>query len=234
MEGSMRDPDDSSERATRDEEAALLARLRSGDDEAFAAWVRRESPRLLAVARRILRNDEEANDAVQDAFLSAWRHLATFEGDSRLSTWLHRIGVNAALMRLRSRRRRREQAIEDLLPAFAADGHHAEPVAAWVGPEACSLERAEQRALVRECIDHLPEPYRLALVLREIEGLDTAEAAAALGIRTDALKMRLHRARQALRTLLDPYMTAAKRPTSERAPAPKRPASGLATGSQRA
>ena len=74
---------------------------------------------------------------------------------------------------------------------------------------------AETRAFVRECIDRLPESYRVALVLRDIEGLDTAEAAAALGIRTDALKMRLHRARQALRTLLEPYMLASERPSDE-------------------
>jgi RNA polymerase sigma-70 factor (ECF subfamily) len=193
-------------------ESDELARLRSGDEAAFAAFVRRESPRLLAVARRILRSDEEARDAVQDAFVSAWRNLATFEGGSRLSTWLHRIAVNAALMRLRSRRRRREQPIEDLLPRFAEDGHHAQPVAAWTPQEACPLERAELRAVVRDCIDRLPESHRLALVLRDIEGLDTAEAAAALGIRPDALKMRLHRARQALRTLLEPYRVAAERP----------------------
>jgi RNA polymerase sigma-70 factor (ECF subfamily) len=210
--GSMRDPNLSSERASRTGEADELARLRAGDDAAFAALVRRESPRLLAVARRILRSDEEANDAVQDAFVAAWRKLASFEGEARLSTWLHRIAVNAALMRLRSRRRRREQPIEELLPRFAEDGHHAHSVPAWTPHEACSLERAEVRAAVRECIDRLPERYRLALVLRDVEGLDTAEAAAALGIRPDALKMRLHRARQALRTLLEPYRLAAEPP----------------------
>jgi RNA polymerase sigma-70 factor (ECF subfamily) len=207
----MRDRDLSTGGAPRDEEAERLARLRSGDDSAFADWVRRESPRLLAVARRILRSEDEASDAVQDAFLSAWRHLASFEGGSRLSTWLHRIAVNAALMRLRSRRRRREQPIEDLLPVFAEDGHHAEPVSSF-GAEECPLERAELRAAVRECIDRLPESHRIALVLRDIEGLDTAEAAAALGVRPEALKMRLHRARLALRTLLAAKLGDAARP----------------------
>ena len=198
--------------SSREDEAALLARLRSGDDAAFAAWVRRESPRLLAVARRILRSEDDAHDAVQEAFLSAWRNLASFEGGAKLSTWLHRIAVNAALIRLRSRRRRREQPIEELLPVFAEDGHHAERVAPWPAPEECPLESRERRALVRECIEALPDAYRIALILRDIEGLDTAEAAAALGIREDALKMRLHRARQALRGLLAPYMTGATRP----------------------
>jgi RNA polymerase sigma-70 factor (ECF subfamily) len=204
--------DPTSEARCNDAEMELLGRLRAGDDAAFEGWVRRESPRLLAVARRILRSDEDAHDALQDAFVSAWRNLASFEAGARLSTWLHRIVVNAALMRLRSRRRRREQPIEELLPVFAEDGHHAQTVEPWARRETCAAESAEARAMVREGIDRLPESYRVALLLRDVEGLDTAEAASALGIRPDALKMRLHRARQALHTLLEPYMLRGERP----------------------
>jgi RNA polymerase sigma-70 factor (ECF subfamily) len=218
--------DPTSEARSNDVDAALLARLRAGDDAAFEAWVRRESPRLLAVARRILRNDDDAQDALQDAFVSAWRNLASFEGGSRLSTWLHRIVVNAALMRLRSRRRRREQPIEALLPAFAEDGHHAETVEPWPRHETCAAESAEARAVVRECIDRLPERHRVAFLLRDVEGLDTAEAASALGIRPDALKMRLHRARQALHTLLEPYMLRGERPGTAAEGRPDRRDSG--------
>jgi RNA polymerase sigma-70 factor (ECF subfamily) len=184
-------------------DAALLARLRAGDDVAFAELVRRESGKLLAVARRILRSDEEAQDAVQDALLSAFQNLDRFEGGARLSTWLHRITVNAALMRLRSKKRRREDSIEELLPAFAEDGHHLAPVSPLRDAAEDEIASAEIAAIVRAAIDELPEGYRVVLVLRDVEGLDTAETAAALGIGPDAAKMRLHRARQALRTLLE-------------------------------
>jgi|SRR5262245_23198068 len=184
-------------------DAPLLARLRAGDEVAYAELVRRESGRLLAVARRILRSEDEAQDAVQDGLLSAFQNLDRFEGNARLSTWLHRIVVNAALMRLRSKKRRREDSIEELLPAFAEDGHHLSPVETFRGEAEDEIASAELSAIVRAAIDELPESYRTVLILRDVEGLDTAEAAAALGIGPDATKMRLHRARQALRTLLD-------------------------------
>jgi len=198
-----RRPNPESPRACED--AALLARLRAGDDAAFAELVRREGGRMLAVTRRILRSDEDAQDALQDAFLVAFRHLPEFAGDARLSTWLHRIAINAALMRLRSRKRRREDAIEPLLPRFDSDGHFSDPGPAWRPDGEALLDRKETASLVRACIDRLPESHRSVLVLRDIEGLDTAEAAAALGLGIDAVKMRLHRARQALRSLLEPH-----------------------------
>jgi len=157
-----------------DESAPLLAGLRRGDDHAFATLVRQHGGRMLATARRLLRDDDEAEDAVQEAFVSAARAIDGFAGDSKLSTWLHRIVVNTALMRLRSRRRRREEPIDDLLPRFDADGHHAEGVVGWETPSDILLERRQTRAMVRRCIDQLPERYRSVI----------------------------HRARQALRTLL--------------------------------
>ncbi len=99
--------------ADRSGEDGLLERLRSGDDAAFEQLVREHGGRMLAVARRFLRQEEDARDAVQDAFLSAYRALEDFEGNARLSTWLHRIVVNAALMKLRTRRRKPERSIED-------------------------------------------------------------------------------------------------------------------------
>jgi RNA polymerase sigma-70 factor (ECF subfamily) len=202
-------PASRSEGRGQEEEEELVARLRAGDESAFETLVRREGPRLLAAARRILRDEEDARDSVQEAFLAAHRALASYQGDARVSTWLYRIGINTALMRLRSRRRRREEPIEPLLPRFAADGHHADPVRAWPADAEASLGRRELFALVRQAIDRLPESYRTVLMLRDVEGLDTAEAAQALGLRPEALKMRLHRARQALRTLLDPELSRA-------------------------
>ncbi len=187
-------------------EADLVARLRAGSDAAYEELVRAQGARLLAVARRLLRSEEDARDAVQDAFISAFRAIDRFEGGSRLSTWLHRIVVNAALMKLRSQQRKPETSIEDLLPRFLEDGHFAEPPAEWQQSADQALERRETRELVRQAIDGLPANYRTVLLLRDIEGLDTAETAEALGVTANAVKIRLHRARQALREQLDEHM----------------------------
>lgn len=187
------------------DDAALVARLRAGDDAAYEQVVRTYSGRLLAVTRRILGTEEDARDAVQDAFLNAFKSFDRFEGNSKLSTWLHRIAVNAALMKLRTRKRKPEQSIEAMLPSFLDDGHHQERFASWDEPVDKALERAEIRDIVRKKIEELPDSYRTVLVLRDIEGLDTEEAAKMLGLSPNAAKIRLHRARQALRTLLSPH-----------------------------
>jgi len=151
----------------------------------------------------LLRDEHEAEDAVQESFLAAFRSIGGFEGGAKLSTWLHRIVVNRSLMRLRSRRRHPEGAIDDLLPGFDDTGHHSVSVLGFAASADELLERRETRALVRHAIDQLPEIYRTVVVLRDVEELDTEEAADALGITTTAVKVRLHRARQALRTLLE-------------------------------
>ena len=187
------------------DEAALVARLQAGEDDAFAACLRAYCGRLLAVARRILGNEEDARDAVQDAFLSAFKEIGRFEARARLGTWLHRIAVNAALHRLRTRRRHPEPSIEDLLPHFGEGEHQLDPPAPWKDIPETAAQRQESRELVRRCIGQLPETYRTVLLLRDIEGLDTDEAARLLGTSPGVVKTRLHRARQALRTLLDPH-----------------------------
>jgi RNA polymerase sigma-70 factor (ECF subfamily) len=189
------------------EEASLLARLRAGEEGAYEELVRAYSPRLLIVARRIVGSDEDARDVIQDAFLSAFRSLTRFQGDARLSTWLHRIVVNGALMKLRTRRRKPEESIEPLLPAFLSDGHYSEKFTAWTERADQALSRAETRALVRRHIDELPDSFRTVLVLRDIEGMDTEETARMLETTPNAVKIRLHRARQALRTLLAPHFS---------------------------
>jgi RNA polymerase sigma-70 factor (ECF subfamily) len=187
-------------------EADLLPGLRSGDGEAFESLVRQYCYRLLAAARRILCNEDDAREAVQDAFLSAFRAIHTFDGSARLSTWLHRIAVNSALMKLRRRVRKPERSLEPLLPTFFEDGHQIDPPAPWEEGADRALERQETRALVRSCIEQLPESYRTVLVLRDLEELDTEETAQLLGLSVGVVKTRLHRARQALRTLLDPHL----------------------------
>ncbi|MEE8314000.1 MAG: sigma-70 family RNA polymerase sigma factor [Myxococcota bacterium] len=188
------------------EEAELVGRLRAGDDDAYATLVKQQAGRMLAVARRMLGSEEDAQDVVQEAFLSAFKAIDRFEGTSRLSTWLHRIVVNAALMKIRSSKRRPETPIEELLPTFLEDGHLAVMPAEWKKTAQDVLESKETRAMVRGLIDELPELYRNVLLLRDIEGLDTKETADLLEVSPNAVKIRLHRARLALRTLLDPHM----------------------------
>ena len=140
---------------------------------------------------------------VQETYLSAFRSLDSFKEGARLATWLHRIAVNVALMKMRSRRRRPESAIEELLPQFADTGVPLQAPREWEDDSERLLESRETRSFVRESIDELPESYRSVLLLRDIDELDTAETARLLGTTPNAVKIRLHRARLALRTLLD-------------------------------
>jgi RNA polymerase sigma-70 factor (ECF subfamily) len=185
-------------------ERAFVERLKAGDEKAYETLVREHSGRMLAVARRFLRSEDDAGDAVQEAFVSAFRAIDRFEGGARISTWLHRIVVNAALMKLRTRRRRPEASIDELLPRWREDGHPVDAPTPWSADKL--VQRDQLRGLVQEGIDRLPDSYREVLIMRDIEELDTEEVAEALGISTNAVKTRLHRARQALRQLLDPSL----------------------------
>jgi RNA polymerase sigma-70 factor (ECF subfamily) len=193
------------------DETELARGLRNGDPAVFDALMRQYGGRMLAAARRILRDEDDARDAVQEAFISAFRARASFTGQARVATWLHRIAINSALMRLRSRRRRPEEPIDPLLPSFHDDGHHAERFSPWTAGEAADerLIREETRAAVRAAIDRLPESYRTVLLLRDIEGLDTEETARLLNLTPNAAKIRLYRARLALRTLIAPHFQGA-------------------------
>lgn len=185
---------------------ALLTALRTRAPGAFEQLVRAHGGRLLAVARRLLGNEEDARDAVQDAFLNAFRSIDRFEGGSLLSTWLHRIVVNVSLMKIRRRKRKPEESLDHLLPAFRDDGHFVDRFDGGSEPADQRLAREEEQAAVRAAIDDLPEHYRTVLLLRDIEGLGTSEVAEQLAITPNAVKLRLHRARQALRTLVAPRL----------------------------
>ena len=183
-----------------DHDVLLVRRLQRGDEAAFEELVRNHGGRLLSVARRFLGASEDAQDAVQEAFIRAFKAIHTFEERAQLHTWLHRILVNTALMKLRERRRKPEESIDDLLPTFAADGHQTVESREWSD---ALFERKETASIVRDAIATLPESYRIVLVLRDLEERDTAETARMLGTTATVVKVRLHRARQALRTLLD-------------------------------
>ena len=183
------------------QEALLMDRIRAGDAQAFDSIVRQYDQRMLAVARRFLRQGEDSADAVQDALFAAYRSIASFNGDSTLWTWLYRILVNACLTirRSRSRYRRRVVSLQDLPRNISEYRRAAFPGSRGTEPAYTRAERAEVQAQVRRCIARLPQPYREVVVLRHIEELDTDQTARRLGTSRSTVKTRLHRARQALR-----------------------------------
>jgi len=183
---------------------SLTHRIRVGDNAAWEEFVRENAGRMLTVARRLLRNEEDAGDAVQEAFVSAFKSMGEFESRAQLSTWMHRIVVNACLMQLRKRKRK---GLGQLLPGFDETGHHAQPTTEWTNDPSDDAERSDVRQQVRACIDRLPEPYRTTLMLRDIEQFDTEETAELMACSMECVKSRLHRARCALRTLLEPIFS---------------------------
>lgn len=200
-------PSTGADRWSPAEEQSLILRLQAGENAAFEELVRRFGPRLLTVARRYFPCEHDAADALQDAFVSAFQAIRHFAGKSQLSTWLQRIVINACLMKLRARSRRPAVSIDELLPSFDDTGHHAAPVSAWSPRPLDELLDDELRSHVRRAIDQLPEIFRTVLVLRDLDGLDTDAAARELHVTPATIKTRLHRARQALRTLLEPALT---------------------------
>lgn len=188
----------------------LSARLRAGDPGSYEQLVRAHGGRMLSVARRFVRNEQDAQDCVQEAFLKAFQNINGFEGRAALGTWLHRIVVNVALGKIRSGNRRPEFSIEDLLPEFDTEGSRVDPGRQELASPEAQIEAAEIGQLVRSAIDQLPEDYRNVIVLRDIEGYDTEETAALLGIASGAVKTRLHRARAALKTLIELAMSGEK------------------------
>jgi RNA polymerase sigma-70 factor (ECF subfamily) len=190
------------------DEEQLLSGLRAGDEAAFEELIRAFGGRMLAAARRILNSEEDAQDALQDAFLSAFRKIDSFAGQAKLGTWLHRVAINAALMKLRTRNRRREREMGELLPKFSQSGHFESTPARWGEAADGPAIRHEIQDVVRKAIDQLPDNYRIALLLRDIEELSNDELAKHLGVTVNAAKIRVHRARMALKEALDPIMRA--------------------------
>ncbi len=169
----------------------------------FDVFVRDYAGRLQAVARRLLRSEEDAADALQDALLSAFAARQSYCGNSTVYTWLYRIVVNTCLMKIRSRRNTALVPLHTLLPSLEGEGGQTErSVLSTRCPD--HLEAEENRAAVRACIDRLPTDFRMAVVLRDMEQREMQEAAALLNLSYVAFKTRLHRARHALRQMLEP------------------------------
>ena len=186
----------------REDEHELVAAAKSGDVTAFEELVSRYERKIFRLTMNITRNREDAEDAMQDAFLKSYSHLKAFQGDSRFYTWLVRIAANEALMRLRKRRPNQfslDEPIEgdeDLMPRELQD---------WgPGPEQ-RFAQTEMREILSGVIEELEPDYRIVFVLRDIEELSTEETAASLGISIPAVKSRLLRARLKLREKLNRY-----------------------------
>ncbi len=188
-----------------EDESALVDRVKARDQDACAKLVTHFGPQMMTVARRFMRCDDDCNDAVQDAFISAFNALAHFEGDARLSTWLHRITVNSCLMKLRIASSRKETSIEEMLPTFNEGGCRGRWPVAMHDPST-EVEVNETRTAIRQAIDKLPDADRAVLLLRDIEEMDTAATAARLETTEHNVKRRLRRARQSLCTRLEPMM----------------------------
>jgi RNA polymerase sigma-70 factor (ECF subfamily) len=166
----------------------LARRAADGNDDAFAELVRRHERRVYSIALRMTGREEDARDAAQDAFVTAYRKLSSFRGDSAFTTWLHRVTVNATYDLLRKRSRGPEP-VEDV----------PEPLASDVDDPA---GRVAQELDVREALARVPEEYRAVLVLRDMEDLPIEEVAAILGVPLGTVKSRCHRARVALGRIL--------------------------------
>lgn len=183
----------------------IVERVRSGDAASYEILMRRYNQRLYRAVRAVLGDEADVEDVMQEAYLAAYRHLDGFAGRARFSTWLIRIAVNRALDRLR---RARRSLSFDPLAENALEGAAALTAMRRDDPEQRAGERELARLLER-AIDELPAAFRAAYVLRELEGMDPAEAAESLGIEEATLKTRLHRARQRLRAALSSELGAA-------------------------
>lgn len=190
-------------------EADLVRMAAAGDADAFEQLVRPHLGMLFRVIDRILGNEAESQDALQDALVTILRELTGFQGASKFSTWAYRICVNQALMARRKRVRRREDAIEDLMPRFSDDGHHKDTggILEWSedAEALMKVEREELKAKVRAGLDRLSDDQRAVFVLRDLEGWDTEEISRHLGIPRELVRQRVHRARLALRALLPEF-----------------------------
>lgn len=195
-----------------DAEARLVAMLRDGDPAALEALMAHYAGRVFRLAHGICRNQADAEEVVQDVFLTLFRKIDSFEGKSALWTWLFRVTTNTALIRRRGKRVEVEVSLDEHLPTWLADGHRAGDwpyvVCDWSQTPESDLLSGEVRAVLRDAIDRLPADYRAVVVLRDVEGLSNEEVADIVGESVACVKSRLHRARMALREQLTRHLGA--------------------------
>ena len=189
-------------------DAELVRLAREGSASALRLIVRRHNQRLYRVARAIVRDDAEAEDVMQEAYLSAFKHLATFRADASLATWLTRIVVNKAIGYLRPERIMVPLETIDKVAWPDAGVVAMPPLASEFDPESI-VARSQVRDLLERAIDNLPEPFRVVFVMRMVEQLSIKETACSLGLREETVKTRLHRARKLMRDQLQATLTSA-------------------------
>jgi RNA polymerase sigma-70 factor (ECF subfamily) len=194
-------------------ETTLIQRLRARDTSALETLMEQHAGRLYRVAFGITRDHSDADEVVQDVFLTLFNKVDSFEGRAALGSWLYRVTTNAALIKCRGKRARVEVKLEDCLPTFLADGHRAGErsflLADWSQDPEAELVSKETRAVLDRSIRALPEHYRAVLILRDVEELSNEEIAEITGESVASVKSRLHRARMALRELLTRSLTPA-------------------------
>jgi RNA polymerase sigma-70 factor (ECF subfamily) len=183
--------------ASASDEPELVERSRAGDRSAFEELVRRHADRLYAVVLRFVADADEAEDVTQEAFLRAWRSIGRFEGRSRFFTWIYRIGINEA--KRRADRRPAPGAVGSIEDSPIEDAPD------WSEAPAFRAEQSDLRRVLEEAVRALPPEYRAPLILRDVEGLSTQEAAEVMELGEAAFKSRLHRARLAVRRAVDRY-----------------------------
>jgi RNA polymerase sigma-70 factor (ECF subfamily) len=184
----------------------LVARARAKDFAAFEQLLDRYEDKIFRLAYRFVRNETEAKEVLQDTFLSIWRKLDTFKGDSQFGSWLYRVAANTALMRLRAQRRHPEVSTEELPIGYLDNyGQLPSPGENWAKRPDDELQSDELRRHIQSAVDALPEIYRTVFLLRDVEGLSTEETGEILDISVPTVKTRLHRARIALRDNISTY-----------------------------
>ena len=194
--------------ATVEREKELIARIIAGETDLFHELIRPYERMAYLSILAMLRNDQEAEDAAQEVMVNAFRHLKTFRGDARFSTWLVTIAMNEARQRLRKSKAVQLESLDeekedregDFTPAVLTD---------WREIPSAALEKKEMRQKLREAVEQLPPIYREVLVLRDLEELNQEETASALGINVTLVKVRLHRARMMLQKMLAPFLRSA-------------------------
>jgi RNA polymerase sigma-70 factor (ECF subfamily) len=189
---------------------ALVSDARTGDVAAFEELVSRYEEKLYRLAMRFVRNENDAKEILQDAFLLAWRKLPSFEGRAHFSSWMYRVTVNSSLMFLRSRNRHPEVMLDDVEPdALNKAAEHSEQgtAADWSQQPEEKLQSKELRLHIQKAVDALPDGLRTVFLMRDVEGLSTEETAELFSLSQVAVKTRLHRARLALREAIGHYFS---------------------------
>ena len=191
--------------AAASDEVQLVERARAGDLEAFEELLGRHQQRVMRVVLSILKEPMDAEEVAQDVFLTVFEKIDHFRGDSSFSTWLHRVAVNAALMRRRKSKADRSVPLDDVMPSFDERGHLAVDIADWSQQAGDPVVAREAGEVIEAAVEKLDEMYRTVFALRDVQGFSTEETAEILELSVPAVKSRLHRARLFLRRELAEY-----------------------------